>query len=329
MRITLNPRRLLPVVVAFAMIVFAVHALRQLLRHVTLAEVERHLHAMPAVNLVIAAVLVVVLYSALAMYEAIVARTLSGPVSNRRAMLGALLAAPIGHLIGWGAVSGGAVRYRLYRAVLMRPIDIGKFVLLAAMPYPLALGLLLGLSLVLQSAAAAPILHVSESLARGTGLALLAIHAFYLMQVVNRREPLVFGRVVFKLPPPRLTAVQYLIGVIEVTSGASIFYLLLPAGVAPPFLVFVGVYVLSIIGGLISGVPAGVGAFEAVMGTLLPSVSGDELVATVIAYRALLEFAPCGIAVTLLLAYEGWWRLPTQRARHEELKREHDRARDS
>ena len=48
-----------------------------------------------------------------------------------------------------------------------------------------------------------------------------------------------------------------------------------------------------------------------------------------IAYRALLEFIPFGIAVTLLLAYEGWWRLPTQRARHEALKREHERARDA
>ena len=84
---------------------------------------------------------------------------------------------------------------------------------------------------------------------------------------MNRKERSIRARRL-KLPPPRLTAVQYLIGVIEVTSGASVFYLLLPAGVAPPFLVFVGVYVLSIIGGLISGVPAGVGAFEAVMGTL-------------------------------------------------------------
>src|SRR5208282_4182304 len=96
----------------------------------------------------------------LATYEAIVARTVAGPVTARRAMLGALLAASIGHVLGWGAVSGGAIRYRLYSAVLMRPLDIGKMVLLAAMPYPVGLGLLLGLSLVLQSAAAARILHV-------------------------------------------------------------------------------------------------------------------------------------------------------------------------
>ena len=328
MRSILNPRRLLPIVVAIAMITFAVRALRQSLRQVTLADVVRDLHAIPLPILLLSAALVIVLYSALAMYEAIVARSLSGPVSNRRAMLGALLAAPIGHVLGWGAVSGGAIRYRLYRAVLMRPLDIGKFVLLAAMPYPLGLGLLLGISLVLQSAAAALILHVPEALARGTGLALLAIHAVYLILVVNRRAPFALGRLTVSLPPPPMTRVQYLIGVIEVISGASIFYLLLPAGVAPPFVVFVGVYVLSILAGLVSGVPAGVGAFEAVMVTLLPHVAKDQLFATVLAYRVLLEVAPFAIAVTMLLAYEGWWRLPRQRARHDELKREHQRQKD-
>ena len=324
----LNPRRLLPIVVALAMIAFAVRALRHSLHQVTLADVVRDLHLIPVPNLLLAALLVLVLYTALAMYEAIVARSLSGPVSNRRAMLGALLAAPIGHVLGWGAVSGGAIRYRLYRAVLMRPLDIGKFVLLAAMPYPLGLGLLLGISLVMQSAAAALILHVPEPLARGTGLALLAIHVLYVLLVVNRRQPFAFRRLVVSLPAPPLTGVQYLIGVIEVCSGASIFYLLLPQGVAPPFVVFIGVYVLSILAGLVSGVPAGVGAFEAVMVTLLPHVARDQLVAAVIAYRVLLEVAPFAIAVTLLLAYEGWWRLPRQRARHDELKREHDRQRD-
>ena len=167
MRLTLNPRRVLPVVVALAIIALAARGLLQILRHVTYGGVVRELHAIATPALLLAALLVVVLYGALAAYEAIVARTLAGPVSDRRAMLGALLAAPIGHVVGWGAVSGGAIRYRLYRAVLMRPLDIGKFVLLAAMPYPLGLGVLLGLSLVLQSAAAAAILHISVPLNAG------------------------------------------------------------------------------------------------------------------------------------------------------------------
>ncbi len=323
MRLTLNPRRVLPVVVALAIIALALRVLAHTLRHLALGDVLRQLHAISTPALLLASLLVIVLYSALATYEAIVARTLAGPVSNRRAMLGALLAAPIGHVVGWGAVSGGAIRYRLYRAVLMRPLDIGKFVLLAAMPYPLGLGVLLGVSLVLQSAAGASILHISAPLARGLGLALVALHFMYVWLVVNRREPLRFGTLSFSLPPPPLTTVQYLIGIVEVTSGASVLYVLLPPDIAPPFVVFVGVYVLCILAGLASSVPAGFGVFEAVLVTLLPALPKDQLIATVLAYRFILEIAPFLIAVTLLLAYEAWWRLPTQRARRARLAEEH------
>jgi uncharacterized membrane protein YbhN (UPF0104 family) len=325
MRFSLNPRRLLPIVVAAAIIMLAVRVLTRTLKHLAFADVMRELHAISTPALVFASALVVVLYSALATYEAIVARALAGPVSDRRAMLGALLAAPIGHVVGWGAVSGGAIRYRLYRAVLMRPLDIGKFVLLAALPYPLGLGLLLGVSLSLQSEAAGLILHVPPALARGAGLACLGLHALYLTLVLNRRAPLRFGQLQLSLPPPPLTTVQYLVGIVEVSSGASILFMLLPPGVAPPFLVFVGVYVLSILAGLLSSMPAGIGVFEAVLVTLLPSVPKEQLIATVLAYRFLLEFAPFAIAVTLLVAYEAWWRLPAQRARRVRMAEEQRR----
>lgn len=329
MRFPTNPRQILPIVVAIAIIALAGRVLVHTFQHVDLARILEHLRALGTPQLVLGAILVLVLYSALALYEAVIARTLAGPVSSRRAMLGALLAAPIGHVVGWGAVSGGAIRYRLYRAVLMRPIDIGKFVLLAAMPYPLGLGLLLGVSLVLQSAPAATILHISPDLARGLGLALLALHLVYLTLIANRRGPLVVGRLTLTLPPPRLTAIQYLIGIVEVCSGASVLYILLPEGSAPPFIVFLGVYVLSILAGLASSVPAGIGVFEAVLVTLLPGAPKEMLIATVLAYRFLLEFAPLAIAITLLVAYEAWWRLPRQRRRREELAREHERQRDA
>ena len=328
MQLPTKPRQILPIVAAVAIIALTARAVPRMLAQLNFANVVEKLHALRTFDLALGAVLVIVLYSALAIYEAIIARTLAGPVSRRRAMLGALLAAPIGHVVGWGAVSGGAIRYRLYRAVLMRPIDIGKFVLLAAMPYPLGLGLLLGVALVIQSAAAAPILHVSAELARGTGLALLALHAGYLTLVASHRGPLRIGRLVLTLPPPPLTAIQYLVGIIEVSAGASIFYILLPAAAAPPFLVFLGVYVLSILAGLASGVPAGLGVFDVALVSLLPVADKDQLTAVVIAYRCLLEGAPFLIAVTTFLVHEAWWRLPRQRARHAALKRAHDLERE-
>jgi uncharacterized membrane protein YbhN (UPF0104 family) len=308
-------RQFLPIIVSVAIVTLAGKVLVGTLRHIRYDEVVATLHAIPIFELCIGLVFVAGLYSALATCEMAIARYVAGPVSERRALLGALLAAPIGHAIGWGAVSGAAIRYRIYAAAGMRPLEIGKFALLASIPYPAGLGLLLGVSLVIQSGAAGHILHVEPAVARGAGLALLALHAAYLTLIATRRGPLPLGRMLITLPPPPLTTVQYCVGIVEVCCGAAVLYVLLPDSVGLPFTVFVGVYVLCILAGLASSVPAGIGVFESVLLLLLPRVPPAELLGSVVAYRSLLELIPLLLSLTLFAAYELWWRLPPQRAR--------------
>ncbi len=318
-------RRLLPIALSAAIVAMAARALYSTLHHVKLADVLTAQRAIPLGNIVISALLVTTLYTALAIYEAIVVRFVEGGASPRRAVLAALLAAPIGHAIGWGAVSGGAIRYRIYSAVHLPPLDIGKIALLAAIPYPAGLGLLLGVSLVLQSEAAGSLLHVSAALARGTGLALLGLHAAYLLLIATRRTPLAFGRFRLTLPPPDLTAVQYCVGIIEVCCGAGILYLMLPPIPGLSFVVFLGVYVLSILAALASSVPAGLVVLEAMLVSLLPSIPQAALLAGVMVYRFVLEAVPFLVAISLFVGYELWWKLPRQRRRAAALKAERER----
>ena len=313
-------------IVSLTIIAFAARGLARMLHGLHPADVLREFHAIPVSRLLAGALLVAVLYAALATYEAIAARHVGGPVSARRAALGALLAAPIGHVIGWGAVSGGAIRYHVYRAVLMRPLDIGKLALLAAMPYPAGLGLLLGVSLVVQSAAAAASLHVPVELARSAGLGLLVLHCAYVTMIVQRRAPFALGRLLVTLPTPQLTAVQYCIGVIEVCCGAGVLFVLLPNGAGLPYAAFIGIYVLSILAGIASSLPAGAGAFEFVLfALLLPRVPREQLLGSVLAYRVIFELVPLVTALGLFAAYEAWWRLPAQRRRLAALELTHRR----
>lgn len=308
-------RQVLPVVLSLAIIAFASTVLYRTLQRIDFADVLAHVRAIPLAQLAIGASMVAVVFAALMTYEAICARFVNGPVSARRAALASLIAVPIGHAIGWGVMSGGAVRYRLYSAVGMRPLDVGKMVLLAAMPYAAGLGLLLGVALVVRSAEAGAILGVSAELARGSGLALLAMHAAYVAVVLRRRAPVAFGRLLIALPPPHLTAVQYAIGAIEVCAGAAVLYALLPEAANVSFLLFVGVYVLAVLAGLASSVPAGLGVFESVLLLLLKHVPADELLGAVLAYRFLLEFVPLALALLAFAGYEAWSRLPAPRQR--------------
>jgi phosphatidylglycerol lysyltransferase len=65
-----------------------------------------------------------------------------------------------------------------------------------------------------------------------------------------------------------------------------------------------GIYVIATWAGLISHVPGGVGVFEAVMILLLPNAPQEQLIAALLAYRAIYYILPLIVAVTLLTVGE-------------------------
>lgn len=313
-------QKALPAIVSAVIVVVAGIVLYRTMQRIDFADVLLHLRAIPGSALAVAGLLVATVFAGIALYETIVVRWIGGAVGPGLAALTALIAAPIGHAVGWGALSGGAIRYRIYYAAGMRPLDVGKLALLAPMPYAAGLGFLLGLSLLLQTHEAAEALRVDPAVARGTGLALLALHAAYVALVVVRKQPLPIGRFLLTLPPLPITGVQYFFGILEVCAAAGALYVLLPASADLSFLAFVGVYVLCILAALASSVPAGLGVFESVLILLLPRVPPDELLGAVLAYRFILELVPFAIAAILFAGYEAWARLPAQRRAAEERR---------
>ncbi len=307
-------RQLLPLVVSAIIVVFAGRALWRTLSHIALGDMLAAFHQIPLFSVISAGLLVLAVYGALATYEAIVVRHIKADVHGFVAVVAGLAAAPIGHAMGWGALSGGAVRYRMYSNAGLRPLQIAKIAALAAMPYAAGLGFVLGLALVLQADRAALLLRVEPSLARGAGLALLALHAAYFTLVSTLKKPLQLGSLSVTLPPPSLTLIQYVIGSIEVFAGSGVLYALLPDSAnAPPYVVFVAVYVLCILAGLASSVPAGLGVFDGVLLFLLPQMPKASLVASVLVYRFLLEAVPLILALVLFALFE----LKTRRDRAE------------
>ena len=103
----------------------------------------------------------------------------------------------------------------------------------------------------------------------------------------------------FKPPRPGLVAVQVLFGCTDVMAGAGVFWLLLGAG-APHYSDFLSAYIISIVAGLLSGVPGGAGVFETAMLQLLPMVDRTVLAAAFLGFRLIYYFAPLTVALLLL-----------------------------
>jgi len=296
--------RLLPALVSLAIIVIAGIVLYRTLGRIDAADVAASFASIPPGRLVLAGVFTALALLSLALYEVAMLRSVSPGMPVRRPFLTALVAYPIGHAIGFGALSGGAIRYRSYSAVGLSTFDVGKVVVLSALPYAAGLGVLCAMALVLDAPGAAPLLGIGVRTAMLAGTALLLAHVAYVWAVLRIRRPLDLKRVRLELPGPRLTAIQYVLGIAEVLCGMAVLYVLLPPGIGIGFLSFAAVYVIAIIAGLLSSVPAGLGVFESVLLLMLRDVPPEELLGSILAYRLVLELLPFVGGIALFVGWE-------------------------
>ena len=81
-------------------------------------------------------------------------------------------------------------------------------------------------------------------------------------------------------------------------------YLLLPDSARIGFLPFIAVYLASVLVGVLSHVPAGLGVLESMLLLLMPHVPPEQLLAAVLTYRAIYEVIPLVIALALWGSYE-------------------------
>lgn len=238
-------------------------------------------------------------YAALSAYDVLALHYLRRAVSPTRAGLIALVANAIGHNVGMAALSGGAVRLRLYLAAGLSAADVAALVVLIGFTFGVGLVFVSGAILLLQATEAAALLHVPAMLAATAGAALLAAVAGYVALSLLRRPPLRIGRWHLRVPRPRFVLAQLALAVIDLGCAAATLYLVLPPDAPIGFAAFVTAYVLAVVAGIISHVPAGLGVFEAVLLFALPEAPRGELLAAILAYRAVYFLLPLAAGATL------------------------------
>ena len=298
--------KLLPPIASFVIIAIAALVLWRKLAAVDPSGVAASFAAISGSALVLAGLFMAGALLSMAIYEVQMLRYLRPAVAWQRPFVTALIAYPIGHAVGLGAFSGGAIRYRIYSAAGFSAADIGKLILLSVMPFASGLGLLAGVAMLAETEGVAETLHLHAQIVTMIGVGLLLTHLIYVAMVIARVRPLGSWVPAFELPSPRLTTIQYLLGITEVLCAVSVLYMLLPAGAGIGFPAFVAVYVIAIAAGAISGVPAGLGVFESILLVTLTKVPAESLLGSILAYRLVYELLPFVTGLLLLLAYEAW-----------------------
>ncbi|MBM5812435.1 MAG: UPF0104 family protein [Gammaproteobacteria bacterium] len=298
--------RWLPALASIVVIVLAGFVLWREVRNVRPNEVMAAFATIPAQSLLLAGLLTAVAWLALALYEVRMLRYLRPRTGWRRPFVTALIAYPLGHAIGFGAFSGGAIRYRLYTAAGFTAADVGRLIVLSVMPYAAGVGLLASVALLTDPVTTGLAVGIDAAIVLAGGGVLLLLHGAYVALVLRRVRP--FGRwwPAFVLPSPGLTAAQYLFGACEILGAVATLYVLLPPAAEIGFATFLAVYVAAVLAGALSGVPAGLGVFESVLFLAFRELPAGALLGMVLAYRLVYELIPFVFGLLLLLAYEAW-----------------------
>jgi phosphatidylglycerol lysyltransferase len=275
-------------------------------QRISFADVLVQIRALPASTLALAALCAAGAFVTLACYEIVVVRYVKHCIGRARPFVTALIAFPLGHAVGQAMLSGGAIRYRMYTPAGFKATEVGATVLLANLPYALAFGLIMDLSLVFAADKLEPFFRVSSQWLFALGCLGLVKDAGYLVLVATRRKPIKLGGWSVPLPTPAMTALQLVVGILDVALVSGILYLLLPESAGIGYLTFVAVYLASVLAGVLSHVPAGLGVLESMLLLLLPDVPPEQLLAAVLMYRVIYEIVPTLCALALWGTFEGF-----------------------
>jgi uncharacterized membrane protein YbhN (UPF0104 family) len=292
-------------VFGLVLLVAAIWVVQQEFRHLSIADVMRAMEAIPNSARWQGAGLTVAAYLVLAAYDWLGARYAGKPSSWGRALVASFCGYALAHNLGFAAVSGAAVRYRLYSAWGYSTLEIGKVIGFTSLTFGLG-GMALGGWVLILEPEVLPWLgtHLPHWALQSLAVPLFGIVLSYILLSRFRRTVTLFGHVV-ELPGTTMAIAQSLLATVDVAVTAAIFYVLLPPVEGLTFIRFVGIYLAAYSAGIVASVPGGLGVFDAaiVIG-LSPYMGAAEVVGALLVFRLYYYIVPLFISGLLFAGFE-------------------------
>lgn len=281
-----------------------VYVLRRELAHIHLRDVIAQLHAIPNTRILIALALAAVNYGVLSGYDSLALRYLDKRIRYPKILKTSFIAYAFGHTLGFSALTGAAVRFRLYSPLGLNAAQIAAMAAFCSLTAGLGLTTLTSLSLILEPQQAVAVLHWGSVVARAAGAVLSSTVVAYFLCCLLIPTRIDIFRWHLRTPPAPIALLQIGLAVIDLSLAASILWCLLPSQANISFVAFVGIYAAAIAAGIVSHVPGGIGVFEAVIVLALPQVPVSSLLGAILVFRVAYYLLPLLIAAPLFASSE-------------------------
>lgn len=297
-----QPRRLavrvLKYAVTAAIVGGAVFLLHRYIARMSWHDIREALDRIPRWHVVGSIAATLVSWACLTAYDVFAVETVvPGRVSMKMKIFSGATTHAICNALGFHAITGTAIRYRMLSTRGVGTADVARVVGLVGFAVAMGFAAVTCMALLLEPS-------IADGWGRWIGVALLVLFALLLRWLAGRRHELHVWKLSTPVPSARSASAQIVIGVIEMAGAIAAMYLLLPDAIAGSFLDFAPIYVGAIVAGIVSNAPGGLGAFEALTLAAFPQEQRAQVLAALLVYRVIYGFAPFVLASLALGGFE-------------------------
>ncbi|MEX0681113.1 MAG: lysylphosphatidylglycerol synthase domain-containing protein [Balneolales bacterium] len=209
---------------------------------------------------------------------------------------------------------GGTIRYRVYSPLGVSGFNVTRIVAFCAFTLWGGFMTLGGLLFVSTTISVPDTLDLPLVSLKIVGWIFISVVIIYLILSRTVRSSIIFRGKVFSLPTLPVALGQITVASTDLISSSLILYLLLPPIDALTYPLFLAIYLLGYVGGVISQVPGGLGVIETILVLMLGSFfDSSQILSAVLVFRLFYFIIPLIFAAMLLGVHE-------LRQRHQNLR---------
>lgn len=288
------------------LLIAAVYIIQKEFRGLSLTKINESLHNVSPIALCAAAGCTFLSYFILSFYDKLAVIQVGYRINFLKTAFAAFCSYVLSHNLGFSAISGAAVRFRLYSKWGLKPLDIVQVIGFCSVTYVLGAAVLIGTLFIVQpnnlpliGDRFSPAIFILFGILAWLGVIAYVVVSFFYKELNFRGHRLT-------LPRPGMAIAQIIVSMAEVAATSAIAYCLIPPGHGLSFFVFLGIYIASYTAGLISNVPGGLGVFELGMSLTLEQyqISQSDIVSIILFFRLFYYIIPLFFAGAMFAGHE-------------------------
>jgi uncharacterized membrane protein YbhN (UPF0104 family) len=273
-----------------------------------LQDILDSLESLPKLSLCWGIILTAIGYWIVTAYDLLALHYIRRSLPYSKTAFAAFTSFAIANNLGFVLLTSSAIRYRFYLVWGLSAFEIAQVIAFGNLSFWLGMLSIGGVLFTIEPIPVPQVLKLPiDSLQPLGGIFMAITLSYLLLSVLSHQKELNIGKWSFYLPSWQLSSSQILVSILDWGLACGVLYLLLPPSETVSFPYFFAIYLLAQLAGIISHVPGGLGVFEtAIVLMLSHTISGDRILAALLAYRAIYYFLPFGVAVCMLGLHE--WR---------------------